>query len=68
MNTSSTVYIPSPAKSNFGSLPKLARSHNSAFKPLTKPVSSKAVRKTQSWLNAEKNKGALHQPFRQPLL
>ena len=64
MNTSSTVYAHSQIKlTNYGLLPKLARSHNSAFKPVTKPVSAKALRKTQSWLNSEKKKGALLPPF-----
>lgn len=68
MNTSSTAYSPAPLTSNFALLPKLARSHNSAFKPVSKLLSSKALRKTQSWLSAEKKKGALHAPFKQPLL
>ena len=67
MNTSSSAYPRSPIKlTNVGLLPKLARSHNSAFKPVMKPLSSKVLKKTQSWLNSEKKNGSLLPPFKLP--
>ena len=65
MNSQTSANIRSPYKltASAGLLPKLARSHNSAFKPIVKPLSPKALNKKLSWLHGGKKKSNLFPPF-----
>ena len=64
MNSQTSANIRSPYKlTSAGLLPKLARSHNSAFKPVVKPLSPKVLNKKLSWLHGGKKKVDLFPPF-----
>ena len=58
-NSHSAIKQSSPAL-----LPKLKRSHNSAFKPLDRKLQAKLLKKSNSWLHPEKKTGLLLAPFR----